>query len=64
MLENGHLDGEQVTLTGRTLRDELMSLDEDEYKKNLQALFEKNILHPFHTPFLHRGHLVFLDGNM
>lgn len=64
MLEHGHLDGDQITLTGRTIREELMSLDQSEYEHHLQALFEKNILKPFETPFLDRGHLVYLDGNM
>ncbi len=53
-----------MTLTGRTLREELMSLDRATYEENLKKLFEKNILKPFETPFLDRGHLVYLDGNM
>lgn len=53
-----------MTLTGRTLRDELMMLDEDEYNKNLKAMFDKEIIRPFDNPYLDRGHLVFLQGNM
>ncbi len=64
MLEYGHLDGIQETLTGKTLREELMKLDPSEYQKNLDALFAEEILKPFDTPYLDRGHLVYLQGNM
>jgi len=64
MLENGHLDGSQKTLTGKTLEEELNNLDDEEYNKNIKALLEKNIIKPFEDPFLNRGHLVYLDGNM
>lgn len=33
MLEHGHLDGNEMTLTGRTLREELSSLADDLYQK-------------------------------
>lgn len=64
MLEHGHLDGSQRTLTGKTLQEELMKLDQWEYQKNLDALFAQEILKPFDTPYLDRGHLVYLQGNM
>lgn len=64
MLEHDHLDGNQLTLTGKALHEELMAINKEEYEKNLHALFKKNILRPFDQPFLDRGHLVYLDGNM
>jgi dihydroxy-acid dehydratase len=38
MLEHGHLDGDQTTLTGKTLREELMALDDTEYQTSLREL--------------------------
>jgi dihydroxy-acid dehydratase len=64
MLENGYLNGSQMTLTGKTLGEELLKIDALEYKTQISALLAKNIILPFKQPFLDRGHLVLLQGNM
>jgi hypothetical protein len=36
------------------LEEELMSIDENEYNKNLKSLLDKEIIMPFEKPFLNR----------
>lgn len=64
MLEHGHLDWSQYTLTGKTLSEELMHIDQDEYMHHLESLFSLGIMKPFESPYLDRGHLIFLTGNI
>jgi dihydroxy-acid dehydratase len=59
MLENGHLDGNARTITGRTLGEDLEGIT---YKKD--KLLKSGVIAPFDKPRLDRGHLVLLQGNI
>ena len=55
LLEAGHLQGDQFTVTGRTLKEEAMSAIETPGQQ---------VLHPVATPIKPSGGLVILKGNL
>jgi len=59
MLDNGHLDGNALTLTGRPIGEELGRINYDKDK-----LLRNGVIAPFEKPYLPRGHLVMLRGNL
>lgn len=59
MLENGHLDGDALTLTGRPIGEELGRIKYDK-----DRLLRSGVIKPFDEPYLERGHLVMLKGNL
>lgn len=59
MLENGYLDGNVMTISGRYLGEELENIIYDEDK-----LLKSGVITSFHEPHLDRGHLVLLRGNI
>ena len=59
MLENGYLDGNVKTLTGRTLGEDLSRINYDK-----DRLLKSGVIASFDNPYLTRGHLVMLKGNL
>ena len=59
MLDNGHLDGNALTLTGRPIGEELQRISYDK-----DRLLKSGVIVPFEQSYLGRGHLVMLKGNL
>jgi dihydroxy-acid dehydratase len=59
MLDEGHLDGDMLTLTGRPIWEDLSKLSYDKSR-----LLSSDVIQPFKTPYLNRSHLVLVEGNL
>lgn len=59
MLDNGHLDGNIMTITGRNLGEQLEKINYDK-----DRLLKSGVVASFDEPLLERGHLVLLKGNI
>lgn len=59
MLESGHLNGDALTLTGRPIGEELSRIEYDKDK-----LLKSGVIKSFDEPYLPRGHLVMVNGNL
>ena len=55
MLEKGYLHGDCVTVTGKTIEENL---------KNTSPSIDKNIIKPFNNPIKKNGHIQILYGNI
>ena len=55
MLENGFLHGDCITVTGKTIEENL---------KNISPIIDNEIIKPFNNPIKKSGHIQILYGNI
>jgi dihydroxy-acid dehydratase len=57
LLENGRLNGDCITITGRTMAEELKSIPAEPRK-------DQDVIRPWDKPMYREGHLAILKGNL